>query len=239
MIFTPISSSSAGNLHLLEDGDGHRLAIECGLRYSEMQRQLNYRITELDGVLLSHSHGDHARAAKDVLRSGVPIYALKKTLEELEIADNHNAIPVEPCQPFTIDERRLELQLPRWRVLPFDLRHDIPALGFVVSDGDDKLLYVTDTAYVPHRFQGLTMIAIEANYSEAILRESEEGAARKLRSLRFHMSIERLLGFLAVNDLGTVREVHLIHLSDRHSDANLFRRLVEEAIGKPVYVAGR
>ena len=76
MIFTPFSSSSAGNLYRLEDGEGHSLAIECGLRYAEMQRSLGHHVSDLDGVLLSHAHGDHARAAKEVLRYGVPIYAL-------------------------------------------------------------------------------------------------------------------------------------------------------------------
>ena len=220
MIFTPISSSSAGNLYLLDNGDGHTLAIECGLRYSEMQKRLNYRVTELDGVLLSHAHGDHARAAKEVLRAGVDIYGLAETFQALKLDGNHNAYAINPLKTFTV--RR------RWWVLPFELRHDIPTAGFLVRVREEKLLYVTDTAYVPHRFQGLTMIAIEADYSEAILRESGEDASRKMRALRYHMSIERVLTFLELNDLSAVREIHLLHLSDSHSDADRFRQLVQE-----------
>lgn len=231
MNFTPFSSSSAGNLCLVEDGDGHRLAIECGVLYAEMQHKLGYRVARLDGALLSHAHGDHARAAKDVLRAGIPTYALKQTFEALKLTEHHNAHAVETQQAFKIKGR--------WRVLPFDLRHDIPALGFVVSDADDKLLYVTDTAYVPYRFRELTLIAIEANYSEAILRDSGEDVARKMRSLRYHMSIERVLGFLAVNDLSAVREIFLLHLSEEHGDADQFKKLVEQATGKPAYVAPR
>lgn len=232
MIFTPLSSSSAGNLYLLEDGEGHRLAIECGIRYAEMQQRLDYRIGELDGVLLSHSHGDHSRAAKRVLQGGVDIYALSDTFRALKLCGHHNAQAIEPHHAFTVKGR--------WRVLPFDLRHDIPALGFVVLCRDnDKLLYVTDTAYVPYRFKGLTLIAVETNYSEAILRASEEDATRKMRSLRYHLSLERVLKFLTLNDLREVRAIHLLHLSDSHSDADLFGRCVQEATGKPVYVAGK
>jgi len=229
MIFSPISSSSAGNLYLLEEGDGRRIAIECGLRYSEMQQRLDYRVTELDGVLLSHSHGDHARALKWVLSAGVDVYALRQTFASLGLAGHHNAHAVAPMTAFKIKGH--------WRVLPFELRHDVPALGFLVQAGKEKLLYITDTAYVPYRFSGLTHIAIEANYSEALLRESDEVASRKMRALRYHMSIERVLGLLAVTDLSKVREIHLLHLSDAHSDAEQFKRLVEEATGKPVYVA--
>jgi phosphoribosyl 1,2-cyclic phosphodiesterase len=234
MIFMPISSSSAGNLYLLEDGDGHRLAIECGIRFAEMRQKLNYMVSELDGILLSHSHLDHARSLKCVLAAGVPVYALRKTFDAfgvagLGVADHHNAHSVAPMAAFTIKGY--------WHVLPFELRHDVPALGFLVQAGEEKLLYITDTAYVPYRFSGLTLVAVEANYSGALLRKSDEAASRKMRSLRYHMSIERVLGFLAVNDLSAVREIHLLHLSDMHSDADLFKRLVEEATGKPVYVA--
>lgn len=235
MIFKPISSSSAGNLYLIRDND-RTLAIECGMRFVEMQQKLKHRVCELDGVLLSHAHHDHSRSLSNVLRAGVETYALKETFEALKIKDcNHNAHGVDPFSAFTIKGH--------WQVLPFDTRHDAPSLGFLIRVGKEKLLYVTDTAYVPYRFQGLTMIAIEANYSEPILRESDEHAERKMRSLRYHMSIERLIdpvnGFFAANDLSSVREIHLLHLSDAHSDEAMFKRLVEQATGKPVYVAKR
>jgi phosphoribosyl 1,2-cyclic phosphodiesterase len=126
-----------------------------------------------------------------------------------------------------------------WRVLPFDLRHDTPGtLGFCVEGpSKERLLYVTDTAFIPYRFDGLTIVAIEANYSEAILRESGEATKRKLRALRYHMSLERTLAFLAANDLDGVREIWLLHLSDAHSDEAAFREAVREATGKPVFVA--
>lgn len=230
MIFSPISSSSAGNLYLVES-DGRRLAIECGLRWKEMQKALDYRVTELDGVLLSHAHGDHARAVKEVLKAGVPVYGMAETFMSLGLEDQVLAMAIERLESVPV--------CGHWHIMGFDLRHDIEAMGFLVKAGDDKLLYITDTAYVPYRFKGVTILAIEANYSEAILRESEEDAQRKLRSLRYHLSIERVLGFLAVNDLSKVREIHLLHLSDAHSDEVLFKKLVEEATGKPVYVAGR
>lgn len=230
MIFEPLSSSSAGNLYLLRDRD-RSLAIECGIRFKEMRRHLEFNLAGLDGVLLSHCHGDHAKAAKEVLAAGVEIFALAKTFEALHVDGHHNAHIVEPLTAITIKGN--------WRVLPFDLRHDVPALGFLVESGGEKLIYVTDTAYVPYRFPGLTIIAIEANYSEAALRESDEAATRKMRSLRYHMSIERVLGFLAATDLGDLKETHLLHLSDAHSDANAFKLAVMEATGKPVYVADK
>ena len=229
MNFVPISSGSSGNLYLVSDGQG-TLAIECGLAFAEMRKQLCYRVTGLDGVLISHCHGDHARALKKVLEAGVNVYALAHTFEEAELAGHHNAHSVEPLVQFNIKG---------WQVLPFDLRHDVPTIGFIVQSGSDKLIYITDTASVPYKFAGLTHIAIEANYSEELLRDSVEDMNHKLRSLNYHMSIERVLAFLAENDMSSVREIHLLHLSEAHSDAHIFRSVVEAFTGKPVYVAQR
>lgn len=234
MIFQPISSGSSGNLYLVNDTSelgGRQLAIECGIRFTEMRQKLKHRLTSLDGILLSHSHGDHARALNFILASGVDVYALEDTFKAVRWEQHHNAHIVEPLTPFVIKDH--------WRVLPFDLRHDVPALGFLIQSGAEKLVYITDTSFVPYRFSGLTVIAIEANYSEALLRESIEGMDRKMRSLHYHMSIERVLGFLAENDMRSVREIHLLHLSDAHSDEEMFKAKVEAVTGKPVYVAKR
>lgn len=230
LTFTPIGSGSAGNLYLLDDGHA-RLAVECGLPFREMQRRLGFGISSLDGVLVSHMHGDHAKATKDVLAAGVPVFASQETFDALGVKGHHNAHPLRHA----VNARRVN----RWRVLPFELPHDAPGtFGFVVEGpSKERLLYVTDTGFVPYRFEGLNIIAIEANYSEAILRESNEPAKRKLRSLRYHMSLERVLGFLAANDLSAVREIWLLHLSDAHSDEVAFREMVREATGKPVFVA--
>lgn len=229
LTFTPIGSGSSGNLYLVAD-ENCRLAIECGLSFREMQRRLRFGVTSLDGVLVSHIHGDHAKSVREVLGAGVPVAASRETLEGLGVEGHHNARVV--STGFARD-------IGPWRVMPFDLIHDAPGTyGFVVrGPSGERLLYVTDTAFIPYRFEALNIVAIEANYSEAILRESGEVAKRKLRALRYHMSLERTLGFLESNDLDSVREIWLLHLSDAHSDEGQFREAVRAATGKPVFVA--
>lgn len=227
-----LASSSAGNFYLA-GSDGRRLAIECGLPVGELREASGFGLSELDGCLISHHHADHARAAPDVLRAGVDCYASAGCWSALGIRSHHRAWTVRPGGRYEIGP---------WKVAPFDLRHDADGcLGFLVGAPDgDRLLYACDTAYVPQRFAaGLTHIAIECNYSAELLRASAADPAHKARVLRSHMSLERAIRFLLRNDLGAVREIHLLHLSDAHSDAGAFRDAVEAATGRPVRVALR
>lgn len=230
MDFRAHASSSAGNLYEVACREG-RLLIDPGLRIDELRRALGYRSSRVTGCLVTHHHADHRQAVPKLLRSGVDVYASAGTWEALALR-SHRAYTVAPRQEFRAGP---------FRVLPFDTRHDAAgALGFLIGTPDgDRLLFAVDTAYIPYRFAGLTHIALEANYGEEILLHSQAPPEQKRRVLRNHMSIERAVRTLQANDLRQVREIHLLHLSDRHADAREFRAAVQRATGKPVYVAPR
>ena len=125
-----------------------------------------------------------------------------------------------------------------WAIMPFDAVHDAAEpLGFVVAAGDDRLLYLTDSAYCKYRFAGLTVIALECNYSLDMLRASSMPEVVQNRIIRNHMSLETALELLRANDLSRVREIHLLHMSEGNSDALAFKAAVHEATGRPVFVA--
>lgn len=50
------------------------------------------------------------------------------------------------------------------------------------------------------------------------------------------MSLETCIELLKANDLSKVKEIHLIHLSDSNSDAEEFRRTIEDMTKIPVYI---
>ena len=51
-----ISSSSRGNCYALDSGD-EILLLEAGVRYSTMQKAVNYKTDRIVGVCISHAHG--------------------------------------------------------------------------------------------------------------------------------------------------------------------------------------
>ena len=230
-----LGSSSKGNCYRLLSG-GRSLLLECGLPWREIRKKLNFQTTDLDGCLVSHQHLDHFGAAVDVLKAGVDLYAASETLELKDMHGHHNAHKVEHGKAVFIEQY--------WKVRPFELEHDVPTFGFVVKDRVDTLIFLADTAYCKWRFflDPPSILMIEANFSEPILKRNIDSGlidpSRAKRVRENHMSIERVIDFLKANDLSRCRAIHLIHLSDGNSDAELFKRMVQESTGIPTFVEG-
>jgi phosphoribosyl 1,2-cyclic phosphodiesterase len=229
--FTPYASSSSGNVYTVSDGQTTVL-LDCGLPWKKIRELLRFRTSELAGILLTHSHMDHCKGAKDAAKSGIEIYASKATLDALQVAE-HRANVVEAGEVFTVAS---------WRVRPFETVHDTEgSLGFymVGSDGE-AFLYLTDSAYSPVRFKALSVIAVECNFQSDILTDNIlEGRVPWMvgkRVRRSHASLDTVIDFLRANDLSKCREVWLLHLSAQNSDEERMRREVQRATGIPVYI---
>ncbi|MHB9054227.1 MAG: MBL fold metallo-hydrolase [Thermoleophilia bacterium] len=232
--FTPYASSSKGNLYTVDDGRT-RLMIECGLPWKEIRRALEFRTSEIRGILISHAHKDHCRAASDAAKAGLDVYTSQATLDTLGLS-GHRFHPVNHNEVFYIDS---------WAVLPFRSVHEGEegdTLGFLLQNREgEKCLFLTDTCYCPFRFNGLSVIAIECNYAADILTENvsagEVHPTLRRRIMRSHMSLETVKEMLLANDVSQVKEIWLLHLSNGNSDEEQFKREIQETTGKPVMVA--
>lgn len=240
MRFDALASSSAGCCYLLTDELGRSLLIEAGLSGKAIQEALWRRglsLSDLSGCLISHAHGDHAKGAKVLLERGVDCFASCETWDQLGVRHHHRAYALADG-PSPVGH---------WLVVAFPAVHDCPGtLGFVVNSeggGRGRWLYLTDSAYSKYTFDGLTGIAVEANYSSDLIKESVRSGSvdreRYRRTVRTHMSIERLIDMLKANDLSSCREIHLLHLSDANSDEAEFASRVRAATGVPTYVAAK
>ena len=228
---THLASSSRGNAYTVTDGIV-TLLLECGISWKRTQKLLNFKTSEIAACLVSHSHKDHCVAAADVAKAGIDIYATQETLDTL--APHHRLKVIRPLEQFKIES---------WTVLPFETEHDCEgALGFLLANkAGQKLLYLTDSYYCRYKFNGLTHLLIECNHAYDILdarvADGSLSADMKKRLIKSHFSLENVKIFLKSNDLSRVQEIHLIHLSDGNSDAERFKREIQQITGKHVYVA--
>lgn len=228
-----LASSSAGNSYKVSDGHTS-LLLDAGLPYKELQKRLNFQVSGITGVLISHSHKDHCKAVPDLLKAGIDCYMSQQTANE-GCCSGHWVTEVEPLKQFKIGT---------WTVLPFELQHDVFNLGYLLANkAGEKLLYVTDTYYCRYKFQGLTHLLIECNHSYDILQANVDSGAlpveMKNRLIRSHFSLENVKEFMKANDLSKVQEIYLIHLSDGNSNEERFKREIQALTGKMIIVAGR
>ena len=225
------ASGSSGNCYTVTDGRA-TVMLDCGLPYRRIQQLTGFQ--HPDAVFVTHEHSDHIKAAKDFMKKGVDVYMSRGTMEAAGLKENHRLHILKNRQSVSIDSII---------VSAFDTQHDAAEpLGFLLDDGEDRLLYATDTYYLHYKFPGLTKVMIEANYSYEILKENVENGSLpeplEKRLKQSHFSLENLKKFFAANDLSQVKEIWLIHLSKDNADPGQFKREIEALTGRPVYVAG-
>lgn len=228
-----IGSGSKGNAYILEAPTG-RLLLECGLPFKIIQQALEFDLTSVDGCLLTHSHKDHSKSAKEVMRAGINTYMTLDTATAIN-AEGHRMELIKAGTQFSAGD---------FTVLPFLTEHDCPgAVGYLIQyrPTGEKLLFVTDTFFIRHRFSGLNYLIIECNYCREILEANIEAGhipeSLKNRILESHFSLDNLKGFLKANNLKAVRNIVLIHLSDGNSDAARMVREISELTKKDTEIA--
>lgn len=227
-----IASGSTGNCYHLSDGKTN-LLLECGIAFKKIQQAIGFKVCDVSGVLITHEHGDHAKSVENMMRAGCDCYMSCGTAKALGL------YPVVPR--VEIISAQKQFKIGTWIIVPFDTIHDCAEpFGFLLVSGKNKILFATDTAYIKYKFNNLTHILIESNYQDSILQENIDNGivdhAMKKRLLETHMELRQTIGFLKANDLSSVREIHLIHLSGRNSDAETMRNSVTVETGKPVFI---
>jgi len=221
MILKVLGSESAGNCYLLES-DNEVLILEAGIRLQEIKVALDFDLGKVIGCLVTHSHGDHCKYARDYLKAGINVYTSKETIAAANLT-GHRLFPISP-QPFHIGQFTIKC---------FPVPHGVPTLGFLIKHPNSGyILFVTDAACIPNRFCNLNHILIEANYEDSILTND--------RAVGHHMSLDTCLDFLRANDLSQVRNIVLLHLSSGNSDSKMFADSVRSIATKAkVFIADK
>jgi phosphoribosyl 1,2-cyclic phosphodiesterase len=221
MRFAVLGSGSAGNAAVVECG-GQRLMIDAGLSAKQLSlrlQQVGIDPASLDGILLTHEHGDHVRGLKVFLKQfPIPVFATPDTtrvVREEGIKDGKWK-SFEAGQVFSIGEIAVET---------FAIQHDaVDPVGFVVGYNTRRLGFLSDAGFVTRsmtdRLRALHGLFVEANYDEALLEADTKrpwSIKQRISSRHGHLSnkqVAELVRDIAHPALG---QVVLGHLS---SDCN-------------------
>lgn len=205
-----LGSGSKGNCYILES-DTEALIIEAGVPFREVKVALGFNVRKIVGVLAGHCHKDHSGYI-DQHKGICPIYK-----------------PYEVMTPYE--------RFGNFFIKAFSLVHDVECYGFYIEHPDiGSLIYASDTEYIKYRFKNINHILVEANFSDDLI---DNEAINREHVLRGHMSLQTALDFISTNDNPTLRNVVLLHLSDKNADSAQFLQKTKETIkyGADCYIA--
>lgn len=231
-----IASGSAGNCYKVSNEDT-TLLIECGIPYKKIQEALNFKTTDIDGVLVSHEHVDHSKACKNLIKAGVDLYMTKGTKEALNL-DSHRVKIIEFYSKY-INRDMGFFEIGSFKVKAFETVHDArEPVGFIICDSlaKEELVFITDTQYSIYNFSP-DYFMIEINYDRETINENP-GLNDKLRERikKNHMSLETAINLLERSDLSWLKKIYVIHLSDHNSDAEFIKKSLQELTGVAIEI---
>ena len=221
-------SGSKGNCFLVKVKNKFGL-IECGLPFKEIQKKLfdlNLTFADIDFCFVSHEHRDHCRAIEKVIQKAVSIFLSEGTKTALKLPNYWNINVVKSFDPWLTDTKDVKLNF-------FPLKHDaLEPIGLVIDTATERLVYVADTAYIPFVFKKVTHLIVECNFCEDLILKSNQSASLKKRILKSHLGLKGLVKFLEKNDLSSLKQAWIVHLSDTHADRERILKEINKIIKK-------
>ncbi|MEL7060962.1 MAG: MBL fold metallo-hydrolase, partial [Acidobacteriota bacterium] len=219
MRFAVLGSGSAGNAIVVE-ASGRRLLIDAGFscrRLVDRLRMLGVEARSLDGVLLTHEHGDHTRGARLLARRfDLEVLATRGTLDGVVLDETTRTRTIRSGEPFELAGLRVESF-----ALPHDAREPV---GFALEDsGGCRLGVVGDlgcrTQLAWARLRDLDALVLESNYDLQMLRSGPYPWVIKQRiaGRHGHLSNEEAGHGLRELVSDRLRHVVLYHLSQTNN----------------------
>jgi len=229
-----LNSSSSSNGYILRSEKGEVLLLECGRKLLEVKKKLDFDLSGVKGLILTHGHFDHSKYIEQYLAAGIPVYCSEGTRDNFPFKKERRPIIRQAGKVFMVGS---------FKVLAFKTEHDCPdPYGYVISHPESGvILFLTDSYYSQYKFKGLNHMLIESNWDSNIVHDNimegkiSPAMLNRLRSS--HMSIKTCKQLLEANDLSKVKNIILIHLSAGNSNAKDFKKQVTELTGKKVTVA--
>src|SRR5438876_418629 len=214
-----LGSGSAGNSALVAT-DHCKILVDGGLSARQSVLRLEHcGVTpeQLDGVLLTHEHGDHVCGLEILCRKfDVPIYCNRLTAEAFRCT-----VFLGQIRNWRIFETGAEFSICDVTVQTFPVPHDaVDPLGFVFQAGSGSLGFITDLGYVTklivERLRQVQTLVIETNHDEKLLQNDMHRpwpVKQRIQSRHGHLSNSAAAGVIEELLPGTIERVVLGHLS--------------------------
>ena len=217
MEFHILASGSKGNATFIYDQQCGIL-IDCGITRKQLLfklNQLGFQENDITYVFLTHDHYDHNKNIH-IFDAG-KIYSAKKNIKDLD--EYHTLVPYTHRQFGVFD------------VFTLRTSHDASdPIGFVISNGQEQLLYMTDTGYVSQKnrqfMKNLDYYIIESNHDVEMLMATKRPyfLKQRIHGDLGHLNNEYSAKMMVELIGDKTKEIVLAHLSD---EANTKEKALE------------
>jgi phosphoribosyl 1,2-cyclic phosphodiesterase len=226
---TVLASGSAGNAILVE-AEGTTLLVDCGLAPRELARRMERsaaaaRLEDVQGVLCTHEHTDHASGLAALASAGLAAYVTDGTARALNLGAT---VTVAAGARLTIGAIE---------VLPVAMPHDAAEpVGFIVDDGHGRAGIITDCGHpapdVAAAFATCDLLVLETNFDRDLLAAGPYPASlkRRIGGPLGHLSNREAAELLCLMVRPCAQVLILAHLSVENNKPRLARAAVEKAL---------
>lgn len=204
--FINVGSGSKGNATLIFD-EKTLIQIDMGLSLKRVTAALNVigkQREDIQGVLITHEHCDHVSSLIRY-KDKTPIYASEGTVG---YADH-------------IFSSEDSFEIGTLAIIPLKTSHDAKnPHGFVIFSGKSRLVYLTDTGYIPDEtlpyLSNADYYIIESNHDLKMLMKSHRPASlkRRIKGDLGHLSNVDSAIYMAESIGPNTKAIYLAHLSE-------------------------
>ena len=217
--------------------------VDAGLSAKQIRLRLEKIGVEpesLDGILLTHEHGDHTRGIDVFCRKvEVPIFCTART--RMVLRDG-----MKSEKAWKLIPSGGEFEIGDMGMRSFPVAHDaVDPVGFVMEDGESSLGIVSDvgfvTSLVVEAVKGVNTLFVEANYDEQLLFDDMKrppSIKQRISSRHGHLSNEQTAELVVGAAGDRLERVILGHLSSDCNTPEIASSVVggklNEALGREV-----
>lgn len=229
-----LGSGSGGNATLVQCGSTTVL-VDAGLSAKQLvlrMEMLGIQPEQLDAILLTHEHSDHARGVDVLLRQrDIAVYANALTREALGYKMKSKI----PWRVFHSDQ---EFDLGDLNIRAFRIPHDAAEpVGFVLNGLGTRLGMLSDVGHVTHlireQLKGSHAIYVEANYDENLLELDTKrpwATKQRISSRHGHLSNNQTATLLSEVACEKLSVVMLSHLSSDCNCPDIATRTISDSL---------
>lgn len=213
-----LSSGSKGNSCLICT-DETKILIDIGTTTQYICNELDkldIKPTEINAILITHSHVDHIHGLKTFIKKYNPlIYVTEKLLGILEEQVGSFRYELYQDKQAIINDIRVNV---------IKTSHDAgEQMGFVIKNNDKSMVYITDTGYINSRYFDIlsnkNLYVLESNHDVLMLKNGPYPYFLQQRVLsdKGHLSNGQASSYLCKFIGKDTKTIVLAHLSEKNN----------------------